>query len=91
MTVGLQARLGAVVGLALAAMLAVWWLGSTRLALDQGGDTGRAAVVALQALWLTRALALVMLALRVGALHGTRVGAVASLGLVAPAWPLVVK
>ena len=36
-------RLDAMTGLALAAAVAVWWLGSTRLALDHGSDASRCA------------------------------------------------
>jgi hypothetical protein len=84
------ARLGATVGLALAAALALWWLGSTRLALDQGADAGRAAGDALHALALVRDMAVALLCPRVAAVHGWRAGAAAGLGMVAPSWPLLV-
>ena len=45
-------RLAAMTGLALAAAIAVWWLGSTRLALDHGADAGRSGADALHALLL---------------------------------------
>ena len=45
-------RLSALTGLALAATVALWWLGSTRIALDQAGDASRAAAAALLALWV---------------------------------------
>ena len=83
-------RLDAMTGLALAAATAVWWLGSTRLALDHGTDAGRCADDALQALLLVRVTALAMLSVRVGALRGWRPGVTAGLGLIAPSWPLVV-
>jgi len=82
-------RLAAMTGLALAAATAVWWLGSTRLALDHGSDAGRSAVDTLHALVLVRALALAMLSVRAGALHGWRPGMAAGLGLIAPSWPVV--
>jgi hypothetical protein len=83
-------RLAALSGLALTAAVALWWLGSTRLAMAQGADAARPSADALQALWLVRALVLALLGPRVGALLGWRLGLLATLGLVAPAWPLVV-
>ncbi len=77
-------------GLLLAAAAALWWLGSTRLALDQGADTRRAAAGALNGLWLARGLAVALLAPRCGAWAGWRAGALQSLLLLAPAWPVVV-
>lgn len=82
-------RLAALSGLLIAGCVAIWWLGSTRLALDSGADASRAAAAALQLLWLARALVLVMQGLRVGASRGWRDGGVAALALVAPAWPVV--
>jgi hypothetical protein len=76
-------------GLALAAAIAVWWLGSTRLALDHGTDASRSAAGALYALLLVRGMALAVLSVRAGALYGWRPGATAGLGLIAPSWPLV--
>ncbi len=83
-------RVSALSGIAIAAALAVWWLGSSRLALDDGADASRPAADALHALWLVRAMALALLGLRVGALDGWRTGVVAGLALVAPAWPVLV-
>ena len=83
-------RLAAMTGLALAAAAAVWWLGSTRLALDHGADASRCADDALQALLLVRVTALAVVGVRVGALCGWRPGATAALALVAPSWPVVV-
>ena len=68
----------------------MWWLGSTRLALDHGADAGRCADDALQALLLVRVMALAMVSVRVGALRGWRPGVAAGLGLIAPSWPVVV-
>jgi len=82
-------RPAAMTGLALAAAIAVWWLGSTRPALDHGTDAGRNAADALNALWLVRGMALAMLSVRAGALYGWRRGAKAGLGLISPSWPLV--
>lgn len=87
---GRGGRLSALTGIAIAAALALWWLGSSRLALDDGAAASRPAADALHALWLVRAMALALLGLRVGALGGWRAGVVAGLALVAPAWPVLV-
>lgn len=83
-------RVAALTGLALAAAVALWWLGSSRLAIEDGADTDRAAADALLALWLARGMAVSLLSLRVGALHGWRPGAMAAMVLIAPSWPLMV-
>lgn len=83
-------RLSALTGLALAGALSLWWLGSSRLALDNGADASRPAADLLQALWLVRAMVLAVFCLRVAALAGWRAGAAFGLALVAPAWPLLV-
>ncbi len=82
-------RVAALSGLALAAAVALWWLGSTRLAIDHGSDPGRISSEALQMAWLARAVLLPVLAVRVGALRGWRSGVATSMGLVVPSWPLV--
>ena len=83
-------RLDAMTGLALAAAIAVWWIGSTRLALDHGSDASRCADDALQALLLVRVTALAMVGVRIGALRGWPAGVIAGIGLIAPSWPVVV-
>jgi hypothetical protein len=83
-------RLAAISGLAFAAALAMWWLGSARLAIDRGADAGRISAQALQLAWLVRALLVTVLGVRVGALRGGRAGAASALGIVAPSWPVVV-
>ena len=89
-TIDAQADLpAAMTGLALAVAIAVWWVGSTRLALDHGTDAGRVAADALNALWLVRGMALPMLSVRAGALYGWRRGAKAGLGLISFSWPVV--
>jgi hypothetical protein len=90
MSEALARRLAALAGLALATAVGLWWLGSTRLALDDGSDSSRNAVSALHAVWLLRAIVLAMLCMRVGALRGWRAGAQEALVLIAPAWPVVV-
>lgn len=76
-------------GLALAAVSAVWWLGSTRLALDDGADAGRSAADALWLAWFVRGSVLLLLGLRTGLLRGWRPGSAEALALSAPAWPVV--
>jgi len=85
----LTRRPAAISGLALAAAVALWWLGSARLALLHGSDAGRASADALLAMWLVRGMTGAVTALRVGAGSGWRSGASAALGLAAPAWPVV--
>jgi hypothetical protein len=83
-------RAAAATGLTLAAAVALWWLGSSRIALDRGSDASRCAADALQALWVIRGMVLALLCLRLGALRGGRAGIAAALVLVAPAWPVAV-
>lgn len=90
MSEALDRRLAAVTGLALTAAVAAWWLGSTHLALDQGSDASRSAADALQALWLVRGMAVALLSVRGGAVRGWQHAAQAAVGLIAPAWPLLV-
>jgi hypothetical protein len=83
-------RLATVTGIALAAAIAAWWLGSTRLALDAAVSPARFAADALQALVLARGIAVAIVAVRVGARRGPMPGIAASLAVIAPAWPLAV-
>lgn len=80
----------ALAGLVLAAVVAVWWLGSSRLALAHGADATRPADQALAATEMLRALVLALVALPLGATLGGRPSVRAVLGLLAPSWPLVV-
>ena len=82
-------RAPALLGLVLTTALALWWLGSSRLALDRGSDAARVADQALAAIELVRALTLALLALPLGAALGAGPGTRALLGLLAPAWPLL--
>jgi hypothetical protein len=86
----LHARLGLLLGLIVAATAAVWWLGATRLAIEQS-SSGAAAVAgsALAGLWLARAVILAPFALRAGALRGWWQGVAGSLAVVVAAWPVV--
>jgi hypothetical protein len=85
----LSRRTAALIGLMLAAALALWWLGITRIAFDGAADASRSSAQTLHAAWLARGMVLMLLVLRTGALHGWRGGAAAALGLTAPAWPVV--
>ncbi len=82
-------RIAALSGLALAGVLAVWWLGSTRVAIDRGVDPGPRSTEILQMAWLARAMLVPALGVRVGALRGWRSGAASTLALVVPSWPIV--
>jgi hypothetical protein len=82
-------RFNAALGLVLAAAVAIWWLGSTRLALERGTDAAVPAADALAASWIVRAMVLAVVATTLGALRGVRQSAQAATLLLAPAWPLV--
>ncbi|MBX3645324.1 MAG: hypothetical protein KF720_19865 [Rubrivivax sp.] len=82
-------RLAALSGLAWAALGAAWWLGSARLALDDGADTSRSAADALWLVWFVRGGALLLWGLRAGLLRGARSGALEAFALCAPSWPLM--
>jgi hypothetical protein len=84
-----RARPAVIAGLTLAVVIAAWWLGATLIVLEQAADASGAAARALHALMLVRAMALAVLGLRLGALQGWRPAVTAGLGLIAPAWPLV--
>lgn len=79
----------ALAGLALSGMVAAWWLGGSRLAIDQGSDASRVSGQALQALWLARGTLIALWSVRLGALHGWPAAAQAGALLSAPAWPIV--
>ncbi len=81
-------RLAVMTGLALAAATALWWLGSTRLALDRGADASHYADDALYALLLVRITVLALVAVRVSASRGWRGGVTTGLGMTAPSWPV---
>ncbi len=89
MSAPVTSRLGMLLGLAIAAAVAAWWLAATRLALGQAMGTAGLAASALAGLWLARAMVLALFALRAGALGGWRLGATSSLALVVAAWPVV--
>lgn len=89
MNESLSRRIAALSGLALAAAVAAWWLGSTHIAIDHGADPGRSSTEALQIAWLARAMLVPALTVRVGALRGWRSGSATAVGLVVPSWPLV--
>jgi hypothetical protein len=86
---GLTQRVGTSTGIALAAAIALWWLGSTRLAIERGGDGARAAAEALYALFAVRGIALAVFSVRAAALAGWRDGVATGLAVIAPSWPIV--
>jgi hypothetical protein len=82
-------RLGLTLGLLVAVAVAAWWMGASRIAIEQAAD---AAVLASQALFVlacTRAALLVLLGTRSGLVLGYRNGVRASVPVVAAAWPVV--
>jgi hypothetical protein len=86
----LHGRLAALLGLLLATVVGAWWLAGTRLAQEQAMGCAGITGSALTSLWLARAMVLGPFALRTGALRRWQSGALASLALVAAAWPVVV-
>ena len=55
-------RLGGFLGLAIGALLAIWWLAAAQFALQNGFEPTTPSLALLDALWLTRALAVAILA-----------------------------
>ena len=90
MSDALARRMATLTGLAISTVIACWWLGSTRLALDDRSDPSHAAADALMLAWLVRGITLAMLSLRGGALRGWRAGLAEALVLVSPSWPVLV-
>ncbi len=89
MSEALARRMATLTGLVISAVIACWWLGSTRLALDDRADASRAATDALMLTWLVRGTALALLSPRSGALRGWRSGWMEALALISPSWPMV--
>jgi len=85
----MHARLGLVLGLALALASAVWWLEATRIAVQGGVDTALLASRALFVLALLRAMLVAVLAPRFAASDGYAAGVRAAVPLVTAAWPVV--
>jgi hypothetical protein len=83
------AQSAAMIGLTIAAALALWWLGAARIALDEGSDASPSAAAALRALLLVRLIVVAIAGARAGACRGARAGAAETTLLVAPSWPLV--
>jgi len=82
-------RSGWALGLVIVAATTVWWLASTRLALQSGAPSLLLADRALAGLALARAMVLCVFALRTGSLAPARSAIQAGLLLTAAAWPLV--
>lgn len=81
-------RSAGLVGLALAVVVAAWWMGSVRLAIEQGADPARHGAGALTALWVLRGIVLAITLPRAGACRGARAAVAEGTVLLAPAWPL---
>jgi hypothetical protein len=89
MSAGRRRSLLALIGVALAAAVALWWLGASRLALERGADAGRIAVDALDALLLARAMALALCSgSGAGGSAAWRAASGDALVLLAPSWPV---
>jgi hypothetical protein len=82
-------RIGVLLGLALAAAVAVWWLAATRIALAAGTDASVLAAQALLVLSLARPMLVSVLGLRSASFGGVAEGIRASVPVVAVAWPVV--
>jgi hypothetical protein len=82
-------RLGLALGLALTAATAVWWLGSSRIAIEGGADTSILAGHALFVLLLSRAVLIAVLGPRSAAIGGYAAGVRACVPVVSAAWPVV--
>jgi hypothetical protein len=55
-------KLGGYLGLAIGVLLAIWWLNAVQFALQNGFESNTPSVALLDSLWLTRALAVALLA-----------------------------
>jgi hypothetical protein len=76
-------------GLALAGVLAVWWLAATRLAILGGLGAELTSAQLLYATWLLRAMLVALAGPRAAAVGGYVAGLRVCLPIVAVAWPLV--
>jgi hypothetical protein len=85
----MSTRLGLALALALAGVVAVWWLGASRIAIEGGVDTTVLAGNALFVLVLTRAMLVAVLAPRTAAIGGYVAGLRTCLPVVSVAWPIV--
>lgn len=90
MSAGPGQRLLALIGVAVAAAVTLWWLGASRLAIARGADAGPVAVDALNALLLARAMVLALCIGHGGGSTGSSAARSDSLVLLAPAWPVAV-
>jgi hypothetical protein len=76
-------------GLAVAGVLAVWWLAATRLAILGGLGAELTSAQLLYAAWLLRAMLVALAGPRAAAVGGYVAGLRVCLPIVAVAWPLV--
>lgn len=82
-------RLGLALGSTLAAAVAIWWLGASRIALLGGTDTAVLGTQALLVLALLRAMLIAVLAPRAATAGGYAEGVRAAVPVVTAAWPVV--
>ena len=83
-------RAGAGIGLAIATVVALWWLALMYPAPARAGGAAGTAAQAATALWLVRAVALMVIASRLGVLLDPRPAFYAAAAVIAVAWPLLV-
>jgi hypothetical protein len=84
----MHTRMGLALGTTLAAVVACWWLGASRVALLGAADTAALAGQALFVLALLRAMLVAVLAPRVAATDGYAAGVRAAIPIVTTAWPV---
>jgi hypothetical protein len=85
----MSSRLGLALGLGVTVAVGTWWLGATRIAIEQTADAAAISEQALFVLAVVRAAVIVLLGTRTGAAAGFNAGVRTSLPVVAAAWPLV--
>lgn len=85
----MSTRLGLALGIALATVIAAWWLGASRVAIESGRDAAPLAAQALFVLALLRGMLLAVSAPRVAVRDGYAAGVRSALPVVTAAWPVV--
>jgi hypothetical protein len=82
-------RLALALGITLATVIAAWWLGASRVAIESGRDAALLAAQALFVLALLRGMPLALSAPRVAVRDGYAPGVRSALPIVTAAWPVV--
>lgn len=85
----MSTRLALALGITLATVIAAWWLGASRVAIESGRDAALLAAQALFVLALLRGMLLAVSAPRVAARDGYAAGVRNALPIVTAAWPVV--